>query len=87
MGECLNTTKSFPFQNINFKYNLEKINIIHKEMDIIRLIIGQISSWKSCETPPAWETSLYGSPLNNVLMYLLAVEPFILWLQEGNLVD
>lgn len=44
MGECLNTTKSFPFQNINFMYNLEKINIIHKEMDIIRLIIGQISS-------------------------------------------
>jgi len=45
MRECLNTTKSsFPFENINFRYNLEKINIIHKEMYIIRLIIGQISS-------------------------------------------
>jgi len=45
MEECLYTRKSsFPFQNINFRYKLEKINIIHKEMDIIRLIIGQISS-------------------------------------------
>jgi len=45
MGECLSTIKSsFPFKNINFRYKLGKINIIHKEMDIIRLIIGQISS-------------------------------------------
>jgi len=29
---------------------------------------------KSCETPTIWETSLYGSPLNNVLTYLITAK-------------
>lgn len=88
MAECLNATKATfnLFQNVQFGGKKLMLSIIKYRYSNIKDRTTFFMK-KSCETPTVWETSIYGSPLNNVLTYLSYANPLTSWPQEGNPVD